>query len=204
VHGAQWQRRWWAAGLLIFLVPAGAEAHTAVKGMSSFMSGALHPVLTPAHVLVLLGLGLMIGQHVPLRLGLAVGAFAPTAAVGLAVTTTGAFTAVHPAVLSLVAFCLGGFVAWGRQLPVPVCSLSVAAGAMVLGMDSGVESGGAKVVIETLGGTWVSLNILFLSLIYYVSLAAEAQKQWLAIGIRVAGSWILAISVLMLAFALRK
>jgi len=204
VRGSRRQRWWWATIFLILLVPAGAEAHTAVKGMSSFMSGALHPALTPAHVLVLLGLGLMIGQHLPLRLGLALRAFAPVAAVGLAITTTGAVAAVHPAVLSVVALCLGGLVAWGRPLPAPTTGFLVALSALVLGLDSGVESGGAKVVVETLFGTWVSLNVLFLSLIYYVSLAAEAKKQWLNIGIRVAGSWILAISVLMLAFALRK
>ena len=42
------------------------------------------------------------------------------------------------------------------------------------------------------------------SFAYYISMAAETGKLWLRIGIRVAGSWIVAITLLILAFALRK
>jgi hypothetical protein len=122
----------------------------------------------------------------------------------LAATATGRIPTVPPAVLSVIALALGALVALGRPLPRILYGASIAAGAAAVGLDSVVETGGAKVICETLIGTWVGVNILLLNFIYYVSLAAETKKQWLAIGIRVAGSWIFAISVLMLAFALRK
>ena len=53
-------------------------------------------------------------------------------------------------------------------------------------------------------GTWLALLLILLNVSHYVSLAAEKNKQWLHIAIRVAGSWILAISLLVLAFSLRK
>ena len=49
-------------------------------GMNAFSSGLLHPWMTPTHVIILLALGLWLGQHVPLRLGLACKVFAPAAA----------------------------------------------------------------------------------------------------------------------------
>ena len=175
-----------------------------VQGMSSFMTGALHPLMTPAHVIILLALGLAVGQHVPLRLGKPLQVFATFSAIGLALTATGRIAGVHPAFLSAVAFAIGGWVALGRELPMLVRGLLIGAGALAIGLDSGVETGGTMTIIGTLAGTWVGLLVYLVNFAFYTSLAAEKKKQWLQIGIRVAGSWILAISLLMLAFALRK
>ena len=53
-------------------------------------------------------------------------------------------------------------------------------------------------------GTWLAVVMGTVSFAYYISMAAETGKLWLRIGIRVAGSWIVAITLLILAFALRK
>ena len=190
--------------LLVIARPANADAHTVVTGTNHFMAGMLHPLTAPAHVLILLGLGLAIGQHLPLPLRLTLSVFAPFSALGLALTSTGGISGVHPAVLAGIALVVGGFVAVGKPLPPLATGTMLAAGALAMGLDSGVETGGAVAIIKTLLGTWVSLLILLLNVVHYVSLAAETDKKWLHIGIRVAGSWITAISVLMLAFALRK
>lgn len=185
-------------------MPAHAQAHMTVQGMSSFMTGALHPLMTPSHVIILLALGLAVGQHVPLRLGMPLKVFAGFAAIGLALTSTGRITGVHPGFLFGIAFAIGAVVAWGRRFPFLVPALLLGAGALAIGLDSGVEKGGAWTVFGTLSGTWVGLLVYLVNFAFYTSLAAEKKQQWLQIGIRVAGSWILAISVLMLAFALRK
>jgi hypothetical protein len=71
-------------------------------------------------------------------------------------------------------------------------------------LDSGADIGGKPLAIAgTLLGTWVSLGIGLINIAYYVSLAAERERKWIGIGLRIAGSWIFAISLLMLAFALR-
>ena len=56
--------------------------------------------------------------------------------------------------------------------------------------------------IKTLLGTWVCLLLLLCNIAYYVSLLTD--KQWGKVGIRVIASWIIAISLLVLAFALKK
>ncbi len=175
-----------------------------VQGMNHFTSGALHPLMTPAHVLVLLGLGLWTGQHLPLRLKVPWSVFAVFSAIGLGLTTTGGVTGAHPAILAGIALVAGAAVAIGKPFPVCVRAVLCAAGALAIGLDSGAETGSVAAVISTLLGTWFALLLLLLNVAHYVSLAAEKNKQWVNIGVRVAGSWIVAISVLVLAFALRR
>lgn len=192
------------AALLAVALPASAQAHTTVQGMNDFWSGAFHPLLTPLHALLLLGLGVWLGQSVPLRLRWPLLGFVTFSAAGLALTTTGFMAGVHPAVLAGFAFSVGGFVALARPLPEAARGAIFAAAALAIGLDSGVETGGAMKVVMTLLGTWVGLGVCLLNIAHYVSLAADTGRQWLRIGIRVAGSWIVAITLLILAFALRR
>ena len=196
---------WLAPALLVLLArPSGADAHMTIQGINHFASGALHPLMTPAHVIVLLGLGLWMGQHPPLRIKFPLGVFAAFSAIGLALTTTGWMSGVHPAMLAIVALGAGAVVAIGRKLPAVVCATFCAAGAVAIGLDSSAEAGTALVVFSTLLGTWLAQLLVLLNVSHYISLAAEKNKQWLHIAIRVAGSWIVAISLLVLAFAFRK
>jgi len=205
VNGPRFRHRGWLFSPLAGLaLPAPTQAHMTVQGMSSFMTGALHPLMTPSHVILLLALGLAVGQHVPLRLGAPLKAFASLSALGLALTTTGRIAGVHPGILSGIAFAVGGVVALGKKLPFVIPTILLGTGAFAIGLDSGVEKAGAWTVFGTLSGTWVGLLVYLVNFAFYTSLAAAKKQQWLQIGIRVAGSWILAISVLMLAFALRK
>jgi len=80
----------------------------------------------------------------------------------------------------------------------------LASGALAIGLDSTAEPGPALTIASTLLGTWFALLLVLVNVVHYSSLAAEKNKQWLHIALRVAGSWIIAISVLVLAFALRK
>lgn len=172
-------------------------------GMNAFSSGLLHPWMTPTHVIILLALGLWLGQEVPLRLGLPCKVFAPTAAVALAVSATKWTIAVPPFILVAIALVIAAMVALDARLPAPVRVALLAAAAIGIGLDSGPETTTPIATFSTLAGTWVSLGLGLVNIAYYVSLAAASQMQWLRIGIRVAGSWIFAISLLMVAFALR-
>jgi len=175
-----------------------------VKGMNHFTSGALHPLMTPAHVLVLLSLGLCVGQHPPLRLKIPLSVFAAASAMALGWTMTGRIAGVHQAILASVALAAGAVVAIGKPLPVWVRAIFCGAGALAIGLDSGADAATGLAVVSTLLGTWLALMLCVLNGAHYVSLAAEKNKQWIHIGIRVAGSWIVAISLLVVAFALRK
>lgn len=188
-----------AALLLVF--PSKASAHLAIKGAGDFGNGALHPLVTPQHAMILLGLALLLGMRVPLRLKLPMAALAISAAIALGLM---AFVSFSPPdlLLTLLAMILGLLVAIGRTLPPAVLAGICAVCAAAVGMDSGVDPESGMVVWKTLSGTWLGIT----GVTGYLALAVSngAEKNWARTGMRVLGSWIFAIAILMLAFALRS
>jgi len=188
--------------LVLFAVPATAHAHTQVEGVGDVLNGLLHPLGTPAHLLILLGLGLLAGQQSPPNLKTPMLAFLPLAAGALLLTATGIITSVYQPILIGMALCVGTLVALEAPLPRLACMALFGAAALALGLDSGVETRSTVTVLKRLFGTWVSLGLVVFNLAYYVSL--WAKQKWQKVGIRVCGSWLIAISFLVLAFALRR
>ena len=87
-----------AVVFLLLLSPAYVQAHTTFQGLGEFASGLafLHPLTTPPHLLVLLALGLWLGQHAPLRIKEPALVFAGAAAGGLLLTAAGHVGGVYP------------------------------------------------------------------------------------------------------------
>ena len=177
-------------------------AHTAVEGAGQIVNGALHPWMNPAHVLILLGLGLLLGMQVPLDLKTPLRVFAPVSAIALIFTTSGRLAGVYQPVLIGIALCIAILMGLDWKLPSLVRAALCAVAAIGIGLDSAVESGSAFVVAKTLVGTWLGINVS----IAYLAICASngADKKWARTGMRVLGSWIVAISLLVLAFSLRK
>lgn len=203
----RWQRKGSsalaAAGLICLSLPVSVEAHTPIKGAGEFANGFFHPFLTPTHLLVLLGMGLLMGQRVPLRLQSPVGLFAAFAAVGLALTTAHLVSGVHQPVLIILGLCAGGLVALAVPLPRWVRWIACAAAGFALGLDSGVDAGtNGAATSTTLVATWMSLVVCVTDIAFYSSLIPP--YKWVQTGIRVAGSWIVAVAVLMLAFSFKR
>ena len=195
---------WLLAAAGVFLLPTRpAGAHTAVPGMGEFASGFLHPLLTPPHVLALLAYGLLLGQREPLRLQVPIVVFAGTAAAGLALTFSGGVAGVYPPVLIAVGLYAAGLVVLARSWPAWLLMATGAVVALTVGLDSGVDAGTpTAAAMKILFATWISLALFVVNAAFYVSLLPKVQ--WAQTGIRVAGSWIVAIALLMLAFALRR
>jgi hypothetical protein len=189
-------------GLLFLMIQSTAEAHLTVEGIGDVGSGALHPLMTPTHVLILLGLALLLAQRVPLDLKTPLQVLAPASAIALMLTTTGKFSGVYQPILIGVAMCIAVLVALEVRTTPRVCHLICAVAAIGIGLDSGMENGTALIVAKTLAGTWISMNIV----VAYIAICAShgSGKQWARVGIRVVGSWIIAISLMVLAFSLRK
>ena len=183
-------------------LPASAQAHSAAAGVGDFWNGALHPVTTPTHVLILLGLGMLCGRQIPLRLKMPVLVFILVSAVSLALTATGWFAVVYPPILIAVVLALGVMLALDWDPPQSVLVAIFASTALVLGMDSTVENGSPSIIAKTLLGTWMSLAVLVVDVPIYISLGHELR--WLRIAIRIAGSWITAVALMMLAFYFRQ
>ena len=171
--------------------------------MGEFVGGFLHPLLTPPHLLVLLSLGLLFGQERPLRLKQTMLAFAVSAVVGLMAAGTGVIAGAYPPVLIAIGLLTGGFVALAAPLPAWVRVAAGIAAGLSLGLDSGVDPGATGMAAaKTLFATWVSLFVWVVNIAFYS--ARLPAYQWLQTGIRVVGSWIVAIAFLMLAFSLRR
>jgi hypothetical protein len=82
--------------------------------------------------------------------------------------------------------------------PIAVFSIS----GFCLGWDSATEIAPIGTVFKILIGTWIGLALLILNLVNYAAMCPK--KPWIKIGFRVLGSWIIAISSLALALALRR
>lgn len=188
--------------LILFFTRTSVEAHVSIEGFGAVGNGALHPLVTPSHALLLVGLALMIGQRVPLDLRTPMRVFAMVSAVALLLTTSGWITEIHPPVLIAVALGLGGMVAFERNYHARVIQLASALAAVGIGLDSAAEPGPAFETGKSLLGTWMAMNGVTAYLAICISHGAD--KAWARTGIRIAGSWIVAISLLVLAFALRK
>jgi hypothetical protein len=74
------------------------------------------------------------------------------------------------------------------------------AAALAIGLDSNPEAGSAGLLVQALLGTLGMVIFLLFDVAYYTSLAMRAR--WARIGVRVLGSWIIAISLLVLALSM--
>lgn len=191
---------WWAVGLMLAW-PAAAHAHGAISGLEGFTGGLLHPVTSVPHVLILLALGLLAAQRTPTDYQQPLLAFFPALVAGLLFTLTGKITNVSPSLLHALALVAAALVAWEKAVPLSVLRGLFLAGGLLIGLDSAVEEGTTAVVLKALLGTALMAAFVAFDVIYY---GAQARtRPWLRVGVRVLGSWIVAVAVLMLAFALR-
>jgi len=188
--------------VLLLAVPSTASAHSTVTSLGYFAGGVLHPLTTPTHLLVLIGLGLICGQSTPPNLQKPLSVFIPVSALALCFTLTGFIKSVYIPILVGVALVAGILIALQISLPWGITKLLFAAAAMAIGLDSAVETGNWIIVTKTLLGTWMCLAVIVGYTGYYIS--HFSKKEWQKIGVRVIGSWITAASLMILAFTLRR
>ncbi len=175
-----------------------AEAHSPIKGIGAFYNGVLHPLLVPAHLLALLAVGLLIGQHAPLASRPALLTFALAAAISLTAAVLVATTVPEAALLSLaLAAGLAVALSWTSGMIVPI-ALAAAVGTLV-GLDSRPDGVAAPQVWLALSGTGIGA---VLAVTYAGGLAAWLQHPWQKIAVRVLGSWTAASAFLVLVLEL--
>jgi hydrogenase/urease accessory protein HupE len=195
--GGAWRWAW----LPVACLPLPAGAHAPLPGIKGFYIGMLHPFSTPAQMLLMLGLGLMIGLFPAPRYRWLGGAFLLTTLGGLAL---GACDAAPDGPLLAAAVAAAGMAALlpGRALPVAV-ALAALAG-LLIGAAAIPEPGPERDRLVTLAGSFVGAN---LGLLYcaglLIALTQRYRAAWIPIGVRVVAAWTAAISAVMLALALR-
>jgi hydrogenase/urease accessory protein HupE len=101
-----------------------------------------------------------------------------------------------PAVTASTLLVLGALVALDRKLPLPLLT-GLAAG---LGLFHGYANGTAKLGPLALSGVAATLFVVVALVAAFV---LSLRRPWTRVAVRVAGSWLVAISMLMLGWTFR-
>jgi hydrogenase/urease accessory protein HupE len=191
------------AGLLAFLaallIPVRADAHLVTTGLGPVYDGIGHLLLTPEDLVPILALALFAGLR-GARAGRLALFVLPVAwlAGGLLGLRLG--TASNTPVPALSFILLGLLVAADLRLPDGVVAALAAAVGLVHGFWNGPAlAGTGPGALGLLGIAVVAFVMVALAAALVVSLEAPAAR----IAVRVAGSWIAAIGLLLLGWALR-
>ncbi len=162
-----------------------------------FLAGLLHPLLAPAHALALIGLAALAGSAK--RRGGNVAAFALGIVGGLVAVARGiGETPANDVLLAAAAIC-GLATAALPHVPAWIAVLSALVVGAAIGLDSPPEVISLRDAVLMLAGVGCGGILAFA---FLAAIAAEAARLWQGVPLRVAGSWIAAIAVLVLALRL--
>jgi len=181
-----------AAALILVTEPAAA--HAPIKGIGAFYNGMLHPVMVPAHLLLLVAVGLLLGQNAPQISRPAWFAFALALVAGLAAAAASGVQVALPLLLTM-ALLTALLVVTDVRVGVPLAAVLGSAAGIGIGLDSRPETAISREIWLGLSGTAVGA-VLVLS--YVGGLAAAVSRPWQRIAVRAAGSWIVASALIVL------
>ena len=193
-------RRTLLAAAALLLAPAPSHAHLVNTGLGPVYDGVSHFALTPEDLLPALAVALLAGQRGP-RAGRLVLIALPAAwfvggLLGLAIPTIQSAAAITT--LSFLA--LGGLVAAEARLrPEWVTALAAVVG-LLHGYPNGAAMSQAK--LGSLGVVGI-VSTLFVTVALAAAMVVAIRAPWGRIAVRVAGSWIVAIGLLLLGWSFR-
>ena len=166
---------------------------------SAFLAGLMHPLSVTAHVMALLGLGLMIGQQ--LRRGITLAAFALGLIGGLAALAAAVGETRAPVVLLAGAAIAGLAVAIGY----PVRAILAAPLALIIGTVVGLDSPPRAASIPAANAALVGTALAALAAVALIAATTARLRQgWPPVGVRVLGSWIAASAILVVTLRLAR
>lgn len=161
---------------------------------------ALQALLEPAHLVVLIVIALLLGPPGWRVARDAWMAFAVGLIAGLALAAAGRGGDTGAALL-VIAAVGGGLVALGRPMPMPL--LGGIAGAAGAGLGIGTE-----LEAPAWAGRLAMLALVFagsgIAAVALAAMAARLQRPWGRVLVRVAGSWMTAVALLVLALLIAR
>lgn len=188
-------------GVSLILLPEIACAHILFEGFDNFYNGLFHPVFVPAHLLLLIAIGLFLGQKGLEDTQIALVSFWASVFVGLIVAWFSLGYQIEVFLLINTSI-VGLLVAASPPIPLPWYVFIGIATGFLIGLDSSQDSLSGLDKILALLGSGVGISFFVL---YPVILANKFNKKsWQRIGIRIVGSWVAASSFLVLAFTVSK
>jgi len=192
---------WMLLALLVWAsCPGRASAHLVNSGCGPFYDGVAHLFLTPEDILVVIALALLAGlggkQHGRWVTFVLPAAWLGGAVAGRLIQLT-AGQAIPSAALLIV---LGALVALGRRLPLWFVAGIALAGGVMHGLFNGAALAGVNSGGLAVGGIVCAVFVVVAPVAGQV---VSLRKEWTRVAVRVAGSWIAAIGLLMLGWAVR-
>lgn len=187
------------AGACFLLAPVAARAHPVDTGLGPLLDGAAHLFLSIDDLLAVVAMAVLASQHDEATAQRAAGTLPAAWFVGGMAGFAAGRIWLPVSMTSLSLLALGVLVAAGRRLPKAlVTALAVAVG-LVHGLPNGasLSAGGNEGMV--LGGI-VAAVLVVTTLIVVPGLRLHATGARIAL--RVAGSWIAAIGLLQLGWAL--
>lgn len=194
-----------AAGLLTagLLLPEPAAAHAPIEGIEGFYIGLVHPLTSPAQVLILVALGVVFGQRWPNNVGIALALFAAACFGGIVLGQVGVPFDTAETILLALALLAGALGALWPASPVVLGFLAAAIAGVLIGLASTPDPGPFRPTAITLFGSFVGATVLLLySAGGLGAIHEKTTKPWVRIGLRVVAAWVAAIASILLALAL--
>jgi urease accessory protein len=191
----------WLPLAITLIVAPPAHAHLMNTGFGPFYDGLTHLFVTPEDLLPVIALALLAGLRGP-RFGRVVLVALPIAwLVGSVAGLLWAPQVTLPVAETIVTIALGALLAADCPLPIAAAGLL----AVLLGSLHGILNGSE--LPKTTSSGQISAAGVAAALFVVVSLlagqAASVRVPWARVAARVAGSWIVAIGLLMLGWAMR-
>lgn len=180
--------------------PGQANAHLVNSGLGPFYDGIAHLFVTPEDVLAVVALALLAGLGGTVY-GRAVLFVLPAAwLAGALAGRLNPLSAGVPVVSAAVLIALGALVALALRLPLAL----LAGTALICGLLKGCCNGTALPGAGSSGLAAAGIGCgVFVIVALVAGQVAALEKEWARIMVRVAGSWIGAIGLLMLGWAVR-
>ncbi len=187
-------------GLALASCPSGAEAHLVTTGLGPLYDGLLHFGLTPEDLVPALALALLAGlrgaTHGRRVLFVLPAAWLLGGVIGLTV-----HGGVSPIWTSLSFVVLGGLVAADARLPLGATTALAA----LLGLGHGYLNGStlAQPGLGAVGLLGIVVAV-FTLVALVASFVVPLRAAWARVVVRVAGSWIAAIGLLLIGWGVRS
>lgn len=191
------------SALILALTPQVALAHGSLAGGGGFYAGLAHPFLAWEHTILLIGLGLSLGSLRRIAARLPLAALLCGLVAGLALAPFFGVAGAGPAVLVL-AVVAGAAVVLALDLPVGVLAPLALATGMAVGLDTGVPPPPNMTAVEVYAPYFGVVVGVFLVVLNAMALASLANRPPFTIAVRMVGSWIIAIALMVLALHLRQ
>ena len=180
--------------------PTPALAHVPFAGLNELYNGLLHPLVVPAHLLLLIATGLFLGKQGSRGIAPSLLVFSLLTFGGLVATIFSMKGGGEKSLLILTAI-IGLLIAVNLRIPMFLCLLVAALTGFLIGLDSPQDVLAGKAKFFSLLGSGLGICFLFLYPLAFADYFSD--RNWQKIGVRIVGSWVAASAVLVLALALQ-